>query len=359
MTGEWTRYFQLPWLLPLALLLPAVVVGCVLAWGRRRAARVARLGDPALVARLTPERLLIGVRGRAARLGAAAFLGGVALAGPRWGLERNVVRSSGIDVVVAVDASLSMLAPDERPTRLERAKQEVRRLRALAPGDRTALVAFAGRSYILTPLTTDAGALNLFLDNLDPSVVGQAGSSLARAIRQSTELLQSTKSGSDRAIVVLSDGEGFEPVEDVRTAAEEAAQAGIALVTVGFGTPAGSTIPVRVGTAMTTKRDADGNVVVTRYEPALLQAAAQAARGTFIPAQATDKAARVRAALAGLKAQRRALDAGQDLTPRFAWFLAPAVLLLLLDTWRTGRPRRTAVDPAAGEPVRGNAARAA
>jgi Ca-activated chloride channel family protein len=110
----------------------------------------------------------------------------VALAGPRWGLERNVVRSSGIDVVLAIDASLSMLAPDDRPSRLERAKQEVRRLRALAPGDRAALVAFAGRSYILTPLTTDGGALNLFLDNLDPSVVGQAGSSIARALRQGT-----------------------------------------------------------------------------------------------------------------------------------------------------------------------------
>ena len=89
----------------------------------------------------------------------------------------------------AIDASLSMMAPDERPSRLERVKQEVRRLRAMSQADRVALIAFAGRSYILTPLTGDDGAIELFLDNLDPSVVGQAGSSLARALRQGTELL--------------------------------------------------------------------------------------------------------------------------------------------------------------------------
>jgi Ca-activated chloride channel family protein len=178
-----TRYFQAPWLLPLAVVLPALLAGLVLAWTRARARRVRRLGEPALVARLAPFSEGGGGRARALRLGLAGFLAGVALAGPRWGLERQLTRTSGVDVVLALDASLSMLAEDERPSRLTRMKQEVRRLRALAPGDRAALVAFAGRSYILTPLTTDEGAIQLFLDNLEPTVVGQAGSSLARAIR--------------------------------------------------------------------------------------------------------------------------------------------------------------------------------
>ena len=93
----------------------------------------------------------------------------------------NLVRADGIDVVLAMDASLSMQATDERPSRLERMKQEVRRFRALAPGNRVALLAFAGRSYILSPLTTDDGAIELFLDNLDPTVVGQPGSAMAAA----------------------------------------------------------------------------------------------------------------------------------------------------------------------------------
>ena len=356
MDGSWFRHFQAPWMLVFALLLPALVVGLLVLWARRRAVRAARLGERALVARLSPDVADTGVRWRAVRLGGAALLAGIALAGPRWGIARNVVRSAGIDVVLALDASLSMLAQDDRPSRLERLKQEVRRLRALSPGDRTALVAFAGRSYILTPLTTDQGALALFLDNLDPSVVGQAGSSLARAIRQGTDLLQAGRSGSDRAIVLMSDGEAFEPAADVEAAGREAAEAGISVVTVGFGTEQGATIPVRDGNSVSEKRDAEGNVVVTRYSPELLAAAAQAARGTFIPAEATDKAARVRAALSGLRAQRRSLDAGEDLVPRFQWFLAPALLLLMLDTFVTGGAARRPARPAG---VRGLAPREA
>ncbi|GLC26570.1 VWA domain-containing protein [Roseisolibacter agri] len=347
MDASWIRYFQAPWLLPAALLLPALVVVLLTVWSRRRKVRAARLGEEALIARLAPDVADTRVRWRIVRLGLAALLAGIALAGPRWGLARNVVHSSGIDVVLALDASLSMLAQDERPSRLDRLKQEVRRLRALSTGDRTALIAFAGRSYILTPLTTDQGALALFLDNLDPSVVGQAGSSLARAIRQATDLLQVGKSGSDRAIVLMSDGEAFEPMEDVQAAAREAAEAGISLVTVGFGSTTGSTIPVREGNSVSEKRDSEGAIVVTRYSPTLLAAAAQAARGTFIPAEATDKAARVRAALSGLRAQRRSLDAGEDLVPRFQWFLAPALLLLVLDTVLGARRPRSVPSRAA------------
>ena len=106
-----------------------------------------------------------------------------------------------LSAIILFSACASMMAQDEPPSRLERVKQEVRRLRALSPNDRVALVAFAGRSYILTPLTVDDGALELFLDNLDPSIVGQAGSSLARAIRQGTELLSATEGTAGRALV--------------------------------------------------------------------------------------------------------------------------------------------------------------
>jgi Ca-activated chloride channel family protein len=212
----------------------------------------------------------------------------------------------------------------------------------LSPGDRTALLAFAGRSYILTPLTIDDGAIDLFLDNLDPSVVGQPGTSIARAIRQGTEVLSASKTASDRAIVLMSDGEGFEDESEIRQAASEAAEAGISLVTVGFGTTAGSTIPVPVGDSTVPKRDENGDVVVTHYTPALLQAAAEAAHGTFIPATATDKAARVHNALRSLRVTQRAVERGQALAPRFQWFLAPAVFFLLLDTLLADRatPRR-------------------
>ena len=340
-------YVDYPWLLALAVILPVLAVLLLRFNYRRRFARLARLGTPDVVARLVPPAAMRPPRWRIARLATAGFLAGIAVAGPRWGAERNVVRTSGIDMVLALDASLSMMANDERPNRLEKMKQEVRRLLDASRGDRTGLIAFAGRSYILTPMTVDGGALALFLDNLDPSVVGQAGSSIARAIRQGSDLLMLSNSGADKALVLMSDGEAFEEPADVSAEAKRAGEQGISLVTVGFGTPQGSTLPMRNPDGTTTqKRDESGQIVVSRYSPDLLRAAAEAAQGTFIDAAQTDKAARVKRALASLRTKARTTASGESRTPRFQLFLMPAVVLLLLDTLlserRGRRPRRSA-----------------
>lgn len=329
-----------PWMLPVALLLGALATSLVVVAVRRKRGRLARLAEAPLLARLAPASAVAPAHWRAARLGVATLLAGVAFAGPRWGTEPAIVSGEGIDVVLALDASLSMLATDDRPNRLERMKQEVRRYRDLARSDRIAMLAFAGRSYILTPLTVDDGALELFLDNLDPSIVGQAGSSLSRTITQGTDLLLTSKGGSDRALVIMSDGESFEPIEEIRDAAARATQNGIVLVTVGFGTTAGATIPVPEGGAVVPKRDENDQVVISRYNPETLQAIAEASNGTFVGAEVTDKATRVRAALQRLRATSRTVSAGASKTPRFQWFVAPALLLLLLDTWRAERVRR-------------------
>lgn len=345
-------FFDKPFALIAAPLLTVAVVWLLLAAYRRRENRIQRLGTPDVISRLVPPSARRRPWLRVILLSLAAMFAAVAFAGPRWGLEQAVVRGSGADVVLALDASLSMLGTDERPNRLQRMKQEARRLLAASSGDRFGLIAFAGRSYILTPLTVDRGALELFLDNLDPSVVGQAGSSLARTIRQGTDLLLSSNTASDRALVIMSDGEAFEPAEDIAAAAKRAAEAGVVVVTVGFGTEQGSQIPVRAGGTTTYKRDENGELVVTRYSPEMLQTAATAAGGTFIEAAATDKAARVRRALAQLRRVGRAAEAGRDRRPRFQLFLIPAVLLVLLDTMlneRRGRrrPAAAAATPAA------------
>jgi Ca-activated chloride channel homolog len=268
---------------------------------------------------------------------------GIAFAGPRWGTEQTLEHGSGVDIVLALDASLSMLATDARPNRLERMKEEARRLLALSGGDRVGLLAFAGRSYILTPLTVDRGALELFLDNLDPSVVGQAGSSLSRAIRQGTDLLVATQTTSDRALVIMSDGEAFEPADEITAAAAHAAEAGVTVIAVGFGTEKGSTIPVRTAQGTQPKRDENGQIVTTRYTPDLLKDAVTAAHGVFIDAAATDKAARIRGALAMLRRQARETESETARRARFQLFLIPALLLVLLDSvlsTRRGRIRR-------------------
>jgi Ca-activated chloride channel homolog len=344
-------YLEKPLWLLLAIAAPALVVALLVRRARDRKRRLRLFGNPETVARLLPASGPPPTGRRVFLLGGAALSVGIAMAGPRWGTERTAIRSSGADVAVAVDASLSMLAPDAPPSRLERAKQDVRRLRALAPGDRMALIAFAGRSYILTPLTIDDGAIGLFLDNLDPSVVGQPGTSISRAIRQGTDLLLATPTAADRALIILSDGEGFDDEMDVRAAAAHAAEEGISLVTVGYGTEHGSTIPLQSGGATTLKRDASGEVVVTHYMPDLLAAAAEAGHGTFIPATTTDKAANIRRALSTLRVTQRAVEEGEDRSPRFQIFLAVALLLLAIDTLLADSrraPRRGIAYSAAG-----------
>jgi len=349
--------FDYPWLLPLAVLLPAGIAWAMARADRNRERRFARFGDAPVIERLLPPGIRHGTRGRGWRLAVAAALAGVGLSGPRWGTEETIVRTRGLDMVIALDASLSMLATDDKPNRLTRMKQEVRRLRAMSGGDRVGLIAFAGRSYVLSPLTIDVGALDLFLDNLDPSVVGQAGSSLARAIRQGTDLLSLSRGGADKALIAMSDGEAFEPEEDVTAEAQRAAAAGVSVVMVGFGTEGGSRIPIQRGVCVDPtqrctgapdfKRDENGEVVITRYQPEFLRAAANAAGGTFIDAAASDKATRVRGALAALRRQQRLASAGETRIPRFQFVVLPALLLLLLDTWRAerGRRRRPAARP--------------
>jgi Ca-activated chloride channel family protein len=345
-----------PALLSLAVILPLVAIALFVTAYRRRRARLDRLGSATVVSRLLPPAVLGTPRSRSVLLALAALCVGVAMAGPRWGVERTRVTGSGIDLVLALDASLSMMANDVRPNRLEVVKQEVRRLRALSGTDRVGLIAFAGRSYILSPLTVDDGAIELFLDNLDPSIVGQAGSSLSRAIRQGTDLLLATQGASDRALVVMSDGEAFEPVEDVEEAAERAGDQGISVVTVGIGTERGSTIPIEENGRITEKRDENGAIVVTKYTPELLQAAAEASGGTFIPADETDKAAKIRSALSTLKAQQRSVDVGREQSPRFQLFLIPALVCLIIDTLLGERRGRRSRAPAAAEPATTTAA---
>jgi Ca-activated chloride channel homolog len=325
--------FDLPWAAVAAAILPLLAAAVFALWHRRRVARLSQLGVQAAIDRLAPSGVRRAPVARAIRVSVALGLATLAFAGPRWGSGTNLVRTQGIDVVLAMDASLSMLAQDERPSRLERMKQDVRRFRASSPGDRVALLAFAGRSYILSPLTTDDGAIDLFLDNLDPSIVGQAGTAMAPTIVQGVDLLRAARGAAGRALVVLSDGEAFDDRAETLAAARTARQSDIDIVTVGFGTEGGATIPVRSGGAVTQKLDSKGEVVITKYDPALLRDVAAAAGGEFIAASETDKGARIHQALARLDARQRDVAEGLSRPLRTSWFLLPAVLLLLLDSW--------------------------
>jgi Ca-activated chloride channel homolog len=332
--------FARTWMLPVAVIACAIVA--MIAWRveARRRLRLAKLGDLPVLERLVPRRqtgLPSQVRG--IMLGLAALCMGIALAGPRWGEREERRRNTGVDMALVLDVSSSMLATDEGASRLSRMKSDVQRLLATMPDARVALLVVAGRSYILTPLTADHDALALFLDGIDPGMVSQGGTAIAQGIEQGTQLLGAGQAAGDRALVVMSDGETWDNDGAVATATELARNARLAVITVAYGTEAGANIPIAGGGV---KRDADGQAVITRSNPTTLALIARLADGVFVDALSADRPGRIRAALRRLRQTERVYNAGTSPIQRYALFLWPALVLLLIDALFAERSWRRA-----------------
>jgi Ca-activated chloride channel family protein len=338
--------FTRPDLLPLALIAPLLVVAAIWFYARRRRRIASGFSDPQLMARLGGADLLRFPTGRLVLLALAAAALGFAAAGPRWGLRSAEGTALSLNVVLAADISKSMLAEDIEPNRLERARLFSRRLLRELPGDRFGLVVFAGRAYILSPLTVDHSAIELYLDALDPNMVSQGGSSLAAAITQATDLVRgSDQAGGDRAVVLLTDGEALEEADGVRAAAERAQRAGVKVIAIGVGTAAGANIPdidPSTGEVLGLKRDESGEVVISRLGEDLLRDVARATGGAYVSLADTRALAGVVSELKRL--QRAEGDRMARVEPReqFAWFGGIALLLLCLDMFLYGMPRPAA-----------------
>ena len=312
------------------LLFLAPVLGLALgfaAWlGRRRRIRLARRWSPAL-GRLARGRgtwapLVLGLVGLACV---------VALAGPRWGRTQVRTETRALSLVFAVDISRSMLAEDASPNRLQRAVREARRLIQDLEGDRLGLIAFAGRSYILAPLTVDGGALQMYLDALDPDLASEGGTSLSSVLAQGTQLLGATTDAADRVLVVFTDGEAHDTLPDVVRQAEALKEAGVRLIVVAEGGARPTRIPVRdsAGTLIEYKRDDEGNVVQTQRRDDVLHAVVEAAEGTLVPSEAPDQGGAVRDLVAAMKRSPSSATRMADLVPR-AWIPGLVAALLLL-----------------------------
>lgn len=341
--------FARPDLLPWAVLLPAALALAILLFARRRRRIAALFGDERLLARLGGTELGRFPAGRLVLVTVAGASLAFAAAGPRWGVSAVEGGGMALNVVIAADISKSMLAEDIEPNRLERARLFARRLLRELPGDRFGLVVFAGRAYVLSPLTVDHSAIELYIDALDPNLVSQGGSSIASALTQATDLARGSEAESgDRAVVLLTDGEALEDIDAVRAAAERAARAGVRVIAIGVGTPRGATIPEvdeTSGLSTGMKRDEYGEIVVTRLDEALLRDIAQRTSGTYVRMDDGAGLARVVADLRRM--QRGEGETARRLVPRerFAIFAALALALLALDTLLYGRPRSA---PAAG-----------
>jgi Ca-activated chloride channel homolog len=332
--GQGTMSFTRPELLGLVLLAPVLAVLTVGAYARRRR-RVARLlADSELLDRLGGAGLDRFPRLRLVLIASAAALLGFAMSGPRWGLREIAGRSTGRSVVLALDVSKSMLAEDTRPNRLERERLFVRRLLREMPGDRIGLVVFAGRAYVLSPMTVDQSALNLYLDALDPGIVSQGGSSLASAIEQATDLARGpSETGGDRAVILVSDGEALEEPATVREAADRAARGGVRFFTVGVGTADGATIPEldATGRPIGLKEDENGKVVISKLDADLLGDVSRRTAGRYFDLDQAGSTSMLLSALGGMSQSEN--DRGTRFEPieRAGLFIAAALLLLVLD----------------------------
>ncbi len=263
----------------------------------------------------------------------------VALAGPRGGRARVSTEAHALSLVLAVDISRSMLAEDASPNRLERALREARRLVQDSPGDRLGLIAFAGSSYILTPLTVDGGAVRMYLDALDPDLASEGGTNLGAVLTQGGQLLLASGEVGDRVLVIFTDGELHDSLPLAKQAAEELDAQQIRVVFVAEGGTRPVRIPIRdtTGTLIEYKLDENGVPVETRREDDVLEQLAEASGGTIVPADAPDQAGAVRDLLANFKRSPTTETRASDLIPR-AWIplLVAAVLLLLQTLTRRG-----------------------
>lgn len=326
--------FDSPILLLLAPLLGAAVGAVALLARRRRIGRAeAWSAELALRARGTGRwaPVLLALAGVAA---------GVGLAGPRGGRATVKTESQALSVVFAMDISRSMLAEDTKPSRLERAAREARRLVQDLGHDRLGLIAFAGRSYILSPLTLDGGAINLFLDALSPDLASQGGTGLASALSQGAELLNASREAGDRVLVVFTDGETHDSLPEVLSRARALKQEQIRLVLVAEGGTKPVPIPLRdsAGTLTEYKADGSGHTIETWRRDDVLQRVADASEGALVPSELPDQAGAVRDLLSAFQRSPISSSSTQDLLP-LVWI--PALIAALLLALQTAT-RRTA-----------------
>jgi Ca-activated chloride channel homolog len=330
--------FGHPALLWLLLGVPLGALLVAAAWKARGRARRTWVGD--LFARLNP----LDDPGRD-RLRVALFLLGyaflvLAMARPQWGGEMVMMKRRGIDVLVAVDVSNSMLAEDMRPNRLAAAKRAIADLVARMGGDRLGLIAFAGDAYTVCPLTLDHGTVLLLLDSLNPSAVSFGGTNLEEAIRRARASFV-REERRYKALVIVTDGESTtgDPVRE----AEQAAEEGVIVYCIGIGSPDGQPIPMRDGNGVVTgyRRDNGGQVVNSRLDAAVLEKIATAAHGRAF--RATPQGLELSTVFDELQSLEKKELQGQLATnyeERYQWPLGMAAIVLALEMLVPNRRRR-------------------
>jgi len=332
--------FAHPHILWLILVLP--VLG-LLAWSRMRNAgrQLERALSPAMADRLTRHLAPRRRTGGLLILLVALLLLLLGAARPQRGTQYVTAARRGVEVIVALDLSESMLAEDLKPNRLRRARHEISGIIDRLQGDRVGLVAFAGAAFVQCPLTLDYSAARMFLRYMGPGLIPEPGTNIADALRVATKAFPGEEEGF-RALILITDGEDHEG--SIEEAAREAKKAGVRIFAVGIGSDTGEPIPLRdeAGEIEGYKKDSSGKVVLTRLNEEPLRAVAEATGGLYVRASETLGLDRILDEINRM--EKKELEGGVRVLyeDRYSYFVWPALLFLIAQWALPLRRRRLA-----------------
>ena len=309
------------------LTIPVFVVAYVLITRHKRH-QLSEFGDPELMAQLMPDASKSRPIVKFALLMGALSLLIIAAARPQYGQQEKTVKRQGIEVMVALDISNSMLAEDVAPNRLDRAKQMLSKMIDNMVDDKVGLVVFAGEAFTQLPITCDYVSAKMFLNTISPKLIPTQGTAIGAALQTAIRSFGSQESDAGRAIILITDGENHE--DDAIAAAKQAQELGIQVFVIGIGKPEGSPIPVP-GTNDYIK-DRSGQVVVSRLNEEMCQEIAQAGKGAYVRCDNTNTAMRaLQQELDRIATTDLETTVYADYNEQYQSFVLIALLLLVID----------------------------
>lgn len=322
-------------------LLVVIPLVALIQWAgfRKRKHALNSFGSTALVARLSESSRPAKQKTKAILLILAVSLLIVAAARPQIGTKVEMVKRQGIDIVIAVDTSDSMGAEDamgkSRGRRIDKAKHEISALLDILESDRVGLVAFAGSAHVQCPLTLDYDAVNIFLDVIDTDLIPDPGTAIGSAIETATAMFDK-HDNKNKVVILITDGEDHlaDPVE----AAKEAKKSGVIIYPIGVGSPEGTPVPNydENGNKNGFKKDADGNLVLSKMDDVALEKVALHSGGKYYPATLGEmELKKIYSEISGMDKKELATRKYTHYEDRFQFFLAAALLLLMMEAFVT------------------------
>ena len=254
----------------------------------------------------------------------------LALVNPKIGTKLETVRSEGVDIVFAIDVSKSMLAEDIAPNRLQKSQQLVTQIINSLVSDRVGIIAYAGKAFPQLPITTDYASAKMFLQNMNTDMLSSQGTAISEAI-QLSKTYYDNEEQSNRVLIIISDGEDHDG--EALEIAEEAAEQGIRIFTVGVGDVKGGPIPIkRNGVVLNYKKDNQGETVITRLNETTLKDIAAEANGVYINGSNTAEVVNmIKEELNKMDKQEFESKQIADFKDQFQWFLAFGIFFLFID----------------------------